>query len=101
METSLDLKMIGMYSINKVAPDKVNCLNCNNADWGDVLIEGVCGRCLIQAWQAEQARQAIKDSLIYIPDLICVEHYDVGGGCSCGYHNQPTDLKGGDSIEEV
>ena len=58
METTLDLKMIGMYSINKVAPDKVNCTNCNNADWGDVLIEGICGRCLFQAWQA--AKQGVR-----------------------------------------
>ena len=20
----------------------------------------------------------------------CVEHYDIGGGCTCGKHNQPT-----------
>lgn len=59
METTLDLKMIGMYSINKVAPDKVNCSNCGNADWGDVLIEGICGRCLHQAWQAAQQSRAV------------------------------------------
>ncbi len=78
METTLDLKMIGMYSISKVAPDKENCSNCGNADWGDVLIEGICGRCLYQSWQAAQQPR--------VPDVLRSGHCEhVPDGQYCPY----------------
>jgi len=53
-ETMLKLKVVGMYSVNSVSPDIENCESCGDADWGDVLVDGICGRCLVTAWKAAQ-----------------------------------------------
>lgn len=45
METELSMRIIGNYKIKQAKPEE-NCEICNNVYFGDVLIDGICGRCL-------------------------------------------------------
>lgn len=44
-ETNLDIKIVGNYV--KAQADPGDCLNCGAADYGDVIINGICGQCLL------------------------------------------------------
>lgn len=44
-ETNLRINKVGAYFIPSVSP--TDCIICHQAEWGDVLINGVCGKCLI------------------------------------------------------
>jgi hypothetical protein len=48
METRLEVRIVGNYSIPTA--DQTDCKHCHNADYGDALIEGICGRCLIEIY---------------------------------------------------
>lgn len=43
-ETDLAIRRVGFYTHPIVDPDQ--CVICHNADFADVLINGVCSRCL-------------------------------------------------------
>ena len=56
METTLRIKIVGNYSISQVGSNCLghqsndetdDCKICHNPDFGDVIIEGICGRCLL------------------------------------------------------
>lgn len=51
--TRLNISMMGNYSIsqNKLNED---CHQCHNAHYGDVLIAGICGECLLNFFVANQ-----------------------------------------------
>ena len=44
METTLNIKGVGNYVHPQGEP--TDCKVCGNADWGDVIIEDICGKCL-------------------------------------------------------
>ncbi len=44
MESMLSIRIVGNYGFKQGDPE--DCIICHNADWGDVIIEGICGKCL-------------------------------------------------------
>ena len=46
METRLTIKIVGDYPKSQGKPE--DCNICENADWGDVVVEGICGKCLLE-----------------------------------------------------
>ena len=44
METTLSIKTVGNYRYPQ--GEVTDCKICNNADWGDIVINGICGKCL-------------------------------------------------------
>lgn len=49
---SNDYKIVGTHTMRAGVPE--DCTECHNAEWGGVLVNGVCGRCLYTAWQNAQ-----------------------------------------------
>ena len=45
-ESTLKIRTVGSYVYSPIAQPK-DCTRCHNADWADVLIEGICGKCRI------------------------------------------------------
>jgi len=76
----------------------MKCKNCSHAMFhpGGDAIEWACSWCghveWFASWLAQHPRNPTPRAvdLAYVPEILCVEHYDVGGGCSCGKHNQPS-----------
>jgi len=46
METKLSIEIVGNYTHPQC--NQEFCTVCGNADYGDVIIEGICGRCLLK-----------------------------------------------------
>lgn len=44
-ETVTQIRVVGNYTINQGKPD--DCLDCGHADYGDVIINGRCSRCIL------------------------------------------------------
>jgi len=44
MESRLSIKIVGNYMYKQGEP--FDCKLCHNADWGDVIIDNICGKCL-------------------------------------------------------
>ena len=44
-ETTLKIKIVGNYMYPMA--ESTDCKICGNADWGDVIIEDICGKCLL------------------------------------------------------
>jgi len=54
-ESKLNISRIGSYTFGIVSEPQ-DCEQCGNAEWGDVLIEGVCGKCHLANENALRAR---------------------------------------------
>lgn len=63
-ESILKVQIVGYYTLPIAEPK--NCTVCGLADWGDVLIEGICGRCMRDALQSagQTLRNLATDELI-------------------------------------
>ena len=74
MESQLKVRIVGAYSVPFA--DQNECDVCHNADWGDVMVEGICGRCLL-ARNADllAAAEALLDRL----DTMTTEEFHHGG----------------------
>jgi hypothetical protein len=46
--SDLRIRMVGQYHIDTAKVDET-CSVCGDPDWGDVLINGVCGRCWVKS----------------------------------------------------
>jgi hypothetical protein len=53
---SNDYKIIGTHTMRAGVPE--DCTECHDAEWGGVLVNGVCGRCLYTAWKNAQQNRA-------------------------------------------
>lgn len=71
METQLKIRRVGNYST--ITGAQSECKKCHNADYGDVLIEDICGRCLLAdlAQLREDAKAADEEhaKLVELSDL--------------------------------
>ena len=47
METTLSIRTVGNYTHQQVGPEA--CSICGDAEYGDVIINGVCADCILQA----------------------------------------------------
>jgi len=61
MESSLRIKVVGNYKIPQQNSNAMNlptndtfddCKICHNPDYGDVLINGICGKCLLHHYDS-------------------------------------------------
>ena len=53
MESTLDIKIVGHYSMNQCEP--ADCMVCNDAPFGSVLIDGICAECRV--WITQKLMQ--------------------------------------------
>jgi len=51
-------KMVGMFS-NDYSGTPSDCVQCHDAKWGSILINGVCGECLYEAWLESTEEESI------------------------------------------
>ena len=71
METTLKIRRIGNYSMIQAKPNE-HCYVCENEEMGDVLIEGICGKCLIKNYHKKILTEII------VPELKKNNH-DING----------------------
>lgn len=77
---SNDYKIVGTHTMRAGVPE--DCTECHNAEWGGVLVNGVCGRCLYTAWQAaQQSVQLTGGTLpdfqaLFDPEVLSIEEAD-------------------------
>ena len=57
METKLKIRVVGSYTIN--VADQEDCKRCHNANYGDVIVEDICGKCLLEVYNAAQQKDAL------------------------------------------
>jgi hypothetical protein len=55
----LKVRVVGYYTVPEA--ETTDCICCHDADWADVLIEGICGRCLLEAYH-EREKQCVEAS---------------------------------------
>lgn len=55
-----DYKIVGTHTMRAGVPE--DCIECHSAEWGGVLVNGVCGRCLYAAWQ--NAQQSVQPTVL-------------------------------------
>lgn len=46
VESKLSIRNVGYYS--RPTSGQEECTKCGNADWGDILVNGICGKCLLE-----------------------------------------------------
>ena len=68
-ESTLKIRIVGNYSIKQAEPEE-NCRICGNVDFGDVLINGICGKCLVDFHAFNYGGWAT-DSLDKILGVVC------------------------------
>jgi len=61
LESELKVRIVGNYSVP--IAKKEDCTCCHDADWGDVTVEGICGRCLLEAYH-EREKQCVEASAL-------------------------------------
>lgn len=83
METRLKIKIVGNY----IHPqgESIDCKVCGNADFGDVVIEDICGRCLLRHRDTTIGLYAMEEKCKNCPsyhvgwkdeeNLICCTYY--------------------------
>ena len=52
MESNLSIQRVGAYSMTHLNTNKKACKLCGDADWADVIIEGICGKCLLHHYDS-------------------------------------------------
>lgn len=49
MAEEIKISLVGSHTHTRIAEPQ-DCISCHNANWGDVLVNGICGRCLIMCF---------------------------------------------------
>jgi hypothetical protein len=69
MESKLKIRLIGNYKVRQAEPEE-NCKVCNNVEFADVLIEGVCGKCLLHHYDSTKGL-FVTDILDKLLQIVC------------------------------
>lgn len=64
METKLKVRVVGYYTVNIADPK--DCKRCHNANYGDVMVDDICGQCLLEVYNA--AQQRVQRTCLQSPD---------------------------------
>ena len=66
--TDLRIQRVGRYTVPSA--DNADCTVCHDADYGDVLINGVCGKCLLA--ENERLREWQKSALVTLNNVTAI-----------------------------
>jgi len=77
----MEYRIIGSHTIVSVEPDA--CEKCHNAEWGGVMVNRICGKCLVEDAAAlrEQLAEARELLAIFAEQADLIAHVTCDDDC--------------------